>query len=233
MGEQRGIYESVVIKENGEFVAKKAAWLTPKVQDEAYGVMRIMDDLSGVIAKGEAKGNEEAVLEAQKAIAQATKGISKEAKTLISAWRSYSDHLYSEHVKMQIPRIFNKAGLTRNGQAMVDQVMSGPNGLNYEIDRLFSSIAETNPTEKITGMKNVLDGLKKRLEFIASACGNVKKATVDVVGDPMSSDKYYGIIKLTLTNYDQQREVLLENAEKQIFNYNEGLKRTRLLPRAA
>lgn len=174
MLEQVGAYSKVAIKETGEFSVKKAKWLTPQVQDEAYRVMRVMDDLSEQIRRAEAgKGaqsaakiaeTQEVVEGLQKQIHEATKGLSWDSKKLISATKRFFDHLYLEDTKFTIPKVFQKAGLTPAGREMVDKLMTGPEGLGYQLDMLFSTMAETNPTEKISGIKGILKGLRKRLE---------------------------------------------------------------------
>jgi len=166
MLEQSGAYTKIVTKETGEFVVTKAPWLTGKVLDEVYKVSTLMDNLSQkLLALEQTKGKEEAIAAIRKEIGQAANGLSKEGSIVLSTTRKYLDHLYNEHVKLEIPRQFRKAGLTRIGQTMVDKFMSGPNGVNYEVDRLFSSIAETNHTERVAGMKKILEGVRKRLEY--------------------------------------------------------------------
>ena len=162
MMEQSGAYTKIKFKPSGEFRAIKAKWLTPAVQNEAYTIARAMDDLSGQAARA----TKAEAIEFNEQIGRLAKGASPEAKVLIETWRRYSDHLYSEHVKLQIPRVFSKAGLTPMGQAQVEKMMTGPSGLNYEIDRLFSTLSQKNPTEKITGMKTILAKTRARLEAL-------------------------------------------------------------------
>lgn len=161
MLEQRGAYTAVKIKASGEFRGVKAKWLTPDIQNEAYTVLRQMDDLTMQASRIRAKGQ---VAELQEAAAKLGQEASPEAKVLIETWRSFSDHLYSQHVKLQIPRIFRKAGLTRLGQNQIDMMMTGPGGLNNEINRLFAAVSQKNPTEKINGVKEILGKVKARLE---------------------------------------------------------------------
>ena len=162
MMEQRGAYRSVKIKPTGEFRVKKAKWLTPAVQDEAHKILRELDDLAGQarrMTKGEAQ---ELYSKMEEIGGEASGG----AKILIDTWQSYSDNfLYSDYAKTMIPKIFRKAGMTELGQSQIDRMMSGPSGLNYEIDKLFSSLANKNPTEKITGMKEILKKARARLDF--------------------------------------------------------------------
>jgi len=166
MLEQRGAYSSVKVKATGEFRGIKAKWLTPKVQNEAYQVLRTMDDVTSKLARVKTKEEVATLTEQLSRVANDT---SPGAKVLIETWRAYSDHLYSEHVKLQIPRLFRKAGMTRVGQNQIDMMMSGPKGLNYEIDQLFSTIAQKNPTEKINGMKTLLGKVRARLEGMEGA----------------------------------------------------------------
>lgn len=162
MLEQRGAYTKVRIKASGEFKITKAKWLTPEAQNEAYTIMRGMDDLTMKAAKVETKAE---AAELYEQIGKLGNEASPEAKVLIETWRSFSDHLYSEHVKLQIPRLFRKAGLTKMGQNQVDMMMSGPSGLNYEVDRLLSTLSQKNPTEKINGIKSILNKTRARLEY--------------------------------------------------------------------
>ena len=162
MLEQRGAYKSVIIKANGEFKVVKAKWLTPAVQEEAYNILKLIDDYMGSLKRA-TKAEQREIKEE---ITRLSSKASKPAKVLIDTWRTYSDHLYGEHVKMQIPRVFRKAGLTEMGQAMVDQLMSGPGGIGYEVDRLFSTVGTKNPTEKIVGVKRILKSLRERLDYV-------------------------------------------------------------------
>lgn len=163
MLEQRGAYTKVTIKESGEFTMKKAKWLTPQVQDEAYKVLRGLDDMQGQIMR---TGSKEEQLKILEQMGELAGGASPGAKVLIDTWRTYSDHLYAEHMKMQIPRVFRKAGLNELGQAQIDEMLTGPTGLNYEIDRLFSTVSAKNPTEKILGAKEILKKARARLEYV-------------------------------------------------------------------
>lgn len=162
MLEQRGAYTRVTIKETGEFAVKKAKWLTPQVQDEAYKVLRQFDDLTRQAERLTSKAE---IAEIQNQLSMVGKDMSPGARVLVDAWRTYSDHLYGEHMKMQIPRVFRKVGLTNLGQAKIDELMGGAQGLGYEIDRLFSTISSRNPVEKTTGAKEILKKAKARLEF--------------------------------------------------------------------
>lgn len=165
MLEQRGAYESVVVKESGEFAIKRAKWLTPKVMDEANAVALKMDELAQK-ALGASKG------EATELAAESAKlgqGMSFGAKVLVDTWRTFSDHLYGEHVKMQLPRLFRKAGMTELGQVQINRMMDGPGGLNYAVDELFSTVSNKNTVEKIKGMKEILKRTQSRLEYVGEA----------------------------------------------------------------
>lgn len=161
MMEQRGAYRAVKIKPSGEFTVKKAKWLTPAVQDEAYKILRELDNLAGQASRLTKLEAQELYGKMNEIGGKASGG----AKLLIDIWRSYSDHLYSDYVKQQIPRVFRKAGMTELGQSQLDRMMTGPSGLNYKVDRLFSSLSNKNPTEKITGMKEILKEAKAKLGF--------------------------------------------------------------------
>lgn len=163
MLEQRGAYTKVIIKESGEFVAKKAKWLTPEVQDEAFKVLRGLDDLQAQLARVGSKEEQMAILDQMAGLAG---DVSNGAKVLIDTFRTYSDHLYGEHMKMQLPRVFRKAGLTELGQAKIDEMLTGPQGLLYEVDRLFSTVSSKNPTEKIVGAKEILKKARARLDYV-------------------------------------------------------------------
>ena len=161
MLEQRGVGK-VIVKESGEFRLKRAKWAKPVVFDEVYGVMRKMDNLTAQAARVKDK----AMVEELKAeIGTLAKNLSPGAKVIFETTRTYMDHLYGAHAKMQIPRLFGKAKLTRVGRAKVDEMLTGPGGLNYEIDRLFSTMGVKNPTEKIEGMKKILEKARERLMF--------------------------------------------------------------------
>jgi len=162
MLEQSGAFTKVVIKESGEFVAKKAKWLTTEVQDEAYQILRALDELTIGVGKIAGKAEREE-LKAQ--MNKLIRDASPRSKILIENWRAYSDHLYGEHMKMQIPRIFRKGGMTELGQNQIDNMMAGAEGLEYEIDRLFSTASQKTPVEKITGAKEILKKARARLIF--------------------------------------------------------------------
>ena len=165
MLEQVGAHTSVTIKATGEFVAKRAKWMTPKVMDEANTAIRLMDDLSSQAAKvGKAEAE---VLQAE--ILKVGKDMSPHANLLAERWRTFSDTIYGEHVQKQIPRLLNKAGLTRAGQANLNKMMSGVEGVNYKVDRLFSTLASKNSTEKITGVKEILKTVQANIELWAEA----------------------------------------------------------------
>lgn len=162
MLEQRGAYKSVRLKATGEFTAKKAKWLTPQVQDEAYNILRQFDDLSRQAERLTSKAE---IAEVNNQIAEVAKGASPGARVLVDVFRSYSDHLYGEHMKAQIPRVFRKLGLTDLGQSKVDELMGGAKGLMYEVDRLFSTISSKNPKEKALGVQEILKKARARLEY--------------------------------------------------------------------
>lgn len=164
MLEQRGAYQEVIIKETGEFSVKRAKWLTNKVLDEAYQGIRQLDEFSTMARKAAKSGDDTLIGEMKSQVSKTMSGMSKEAQILLSTWQSYSDHLYVEHVKLEIPRLFSKAGLTRLGQSKLDELMTGPEGLSYELDNLFSSMSQASPTEKMAGMRQLLTGVRKRLD---------------------------------------------------------------------
>lgn len=162
MLEQRGALVKVGIKESGEFVTKKAKWLTPAVQQEAFNVLRQMDDITVAASKIATKAERD---EALAGVRKLAKDASPGAKQLIEAWQSFSDHLYGEHIKLQIPRVFRKAGLTELGQSKISEMLRGVEGLEYEVDRLFSTLSEKNATEKILGVKEILKKARARLDY--------------------------------------------------------------------
>jgi len=161
MLEQRGIGK-VVIKKNGEFTLKRAKWASPKVFREVHEAMVKLDGLS---MAAERATDKTMVAELQQEIAQAGKMMSPGAKVIMETTRGYLDHLYASHVKMQIPRVFGKAKLTRLGRAKTDEMLTGPGGLNYEVGRLFATKSGKNFTEKVAGMKKVLEKVREKLVF--------------------------------------------------------------------
>ena len=160
MLEQRGAGK-VLVKASGEFKFKKAKWLTPAVQKEAHAILKQMDEITATISKSASKVERD---ELQGVMTKLINDADPNTKILIETWRAYSDFLYGEHMKLQIPRVFRKAGLNELGQNQIDNMMSGAEGLEYEIDRLFSTISKKTPAEKIVGAKAILKKVKGRLE---------------------------------------------------------------------
>jgi len=161
MLEQRGVGK-VVVKKSGEFKFKRAKWATPQVFDEVHKAMSKMDELSMAASRAKDKA---AVAGFESEIAQVGRMMSPGAKVILATTRSYLDHLYASHVKMQIPRLFGKAKLTRLGQAKIEEMMAGPGGLNYSVNRLFATKAGKTTPEKINGMKELLGKVKEKLTF--------------------------------------------------------------------
>jgi hypothetical protein len=121
-----------------------------------------MDNLSMAASRAKDKAT---IAGLQAEVGQVGKAMSPGARVIMETTRTYLDHLYAAHVKMQIPRLFGKAKLTRLGRAKIDEMMASSGGLNYSINRLFATKAGKNPTEKIAGMKELLGKVREKLVF--------------------------------------------------------------------
>ena len=85
MLEQRGVGK-VKIKESGEFLFKRTKWAKPAVFDEAYKVMRKLDELSQTVSRTKGK---EAVEGLRTEMGRVAKAVSPGAKVIIETARVY------------------------------------------------------------------------------------------------------------------------------------------------
>ena len=132
--------------------------LTREEQELAYDVLKRSDELTMQIgrSKGELKG------ELKKAFVENEARLRSGSRSwaLAHMWRSYSDELYGDFIKEQIPRIFRKAGISAEGSDAVQVMMAK---LEPKIERLFKAENGLNITEKFTGIKNILEESKQVL----------------------------------------------------------------------
>lgn len=155
--EQEGLYTSIKIKKTGEFIAKKAKFFTPDVSDRVYKVLTKMDDLTRQAAQVTDKTAAKALLNEARALPGKVFRKNDPGILLYNAYRTYSDHLYSDFFKGQFSRVLGKL---RIAGALPDDIIRSLEGqsrlLEYEIDNLFSTVNKATSGWKMGSSKRLL-----------------------------------------------------------------------------
>lgn len=89
-----------------------------------------------------------------------TEGLTEMQRKLLKTQQDFFDHLYSEHVLIKIPQLFEKAGLTQTGRGGVDDLSSS---IGLFLGNLFSKTEGISYKGRLEGIKGLLEKIRGTL----------------------------------------------------------------------
>lgn len=151
----------LTIKPNGEFRFKNLKSFGEKDKENAFAILRVMDDTAQTLSR--TKGVEK-TLKVKRLAAQKIRAIpaSENTKKLIETTRVYNDYLYGDLAKHQLRRNFRKIELTPLGKGWLK--LYGRK-FSYKMDSAFGTTSTMNNAEKILAMEEELKYLNSMFQM--------------------------------------------------------------------
>uniref|UniRef100_A0A6M3KUT3 Uncharacterized protein n=1 Tax=viral metagenome TaxID=1070528 RepID=A0A6M3KUT3_9ZZZZ len=119
--------------------------------DEAGQLARKLDDLK---SKGEATTVIQAEMEKSSVIAQ----------KIYKSYEEWTDHMYAQHMKVKIPQLLEKAGLTSIGENELNALLQGPKGIEKIVDHVFAAGHNLDYKNKLAVIDATLNKLRKTVD---------------------------------------------------------------------
>ncbi len=154
---QEGLYTALKISATGEFEATKAAFFTPEVSEKVYKMLTKMDDLTKAAAEVKNPVMRKQLLSDVRALPGQTFGKNDPGILMYNAYKTFSDHLYSDFVKGHFSRTLN---LVKKDKALPKDILETLTGqsryVEYELDNLFSTVNKATYGWKMGSTKRLL-----------------------------------------------------------------------------